>query len=558
MKIIVFGLGITGKAIVEFFLSCIEKFLPISEHFSKNLKITIIDDKVKSFEDANFDFSDNIMKKCYECVNFTQLVQFIDQNSNDNSSDIDEIDLHNVDYVFASPGIKLDHPFYKKIKDFNNSDTNFRGQIKITNDIEFFIDIVKNNNLGVHNVTLVGVTGSNGKSTTVSLIKHIMAEKWHACGNIGISPLKCVANELNSLDGNVLEGKNSINQNNYVIEISSAQLINIRNCSELDFSVLLNITPNHFEVHGNMEEYIKQKSKICSAKKCIISLDNSNTAKIYQDFKDKYNFIPISIEKILEDGFSLVNGVIYNNHQEMFNINDITIAHIPLHNILVAIIIAIHNSIEIDVIKNRLSSFTTLNHRLEKVLEIKLNRSKLTCNDENSSNLFVEFINDSKSTTIDASNFALKYLKSVNDMNPTIGSEIFWIVGGGDAKNQDFTRFQEILHIPSKIFVIGQAKNRIFDAIKEDFNQNIFVLDHMDNVLEYIKCYLIDYEKSNDAKDEIDLKDIKDQSDRRNCLRDVKVLLSPACESFDQYKNFNHRGDYFKEKVQEIFSKYKK
>ena len=319
----------------------------------------------------------------------------------------------------------------------------------------------------------IGVTGTNGKSTTVSLIHHILKKNnKNSClgGNIGIPVL-----ELDS------------GADIYALELSSYQL---DLCTEIkfDIGVLLNITPDHLDRHGNMENYTSAKKKIFGHIS-VIGLDNKINKKLYEE--DKRRKIGFSTKDVLQKGFSLIDNKIFEDGTIISNLDHNNI--IP-ENLIAAYtvcsLLGIHNNNIIDSIK----TFKSLPHRMEFVGKI----SNMT------------FINDSKATNAVSTQQALSKYKN-----------IYWIVGGrpkkGGINNLDFTNVK-------KAFLIGESEDEF--AI-------------------YLAKYHVEYTKLQTLENA--LKEACEEASSNK--GEFAILFSPACSSFDQWKNFEERGEAFKNAV---------
>jgi UDP-N-acetylmuramoylalanine--D-glutamate ligase len=317
---------------------------------------------------------------------------------------------------------------------------------------------------------VVGITGTNGKSTTVSLIGHILelaGRRVAVGGNIGIPVL--------ALD---------INKEIYVIEISSAQLELIDKI-KVDIAVLLNITPDHIDRHKNIENYIEAKSKLIrNSRFAVIGCDNEITAKIFNRFTG--NKIPIS-------GQSFVNHAIFNT------INNATINLIAnSENIAAAYAVSKFFNIDDNIFINGVISFTGLKHRNEILGKVHN----------------VLFVNDSKATNADSSEKAiLSY------------DNIYWIVGG-KSKAKGIEPLHRYFSQIKKAFLIG--------ASSEDFANTLR------GKVDFVKC--------DNLENAFNLA----VHEAFKSIEEITILLSPACASFDQWKNFEERGEAFCRMFQDL------
>ncbi|MDE3059859.1 MAG: UDP-N-acetylmuramoyl-L-alanine--D-glutamate ligase, partial [Pseudomonadota bacterium] len=338
---------------------------------------------------------------------------------------------------------------------------------------------------------LVAITGTNGKSTTTTLIGHILKSaglKVEVGGNLGTPALS-----LAPLD------KNGI----YVLELSSYQLDLVKT-TRFNVAVLLNVTPDHLDRHGDMQGYIAAKMHIFERQShedvAIIAADDEYTRDIAEKLKakdDKRRVWKTSAATKAEHGISVINGILYDSelhYNQTFDLR--TISTLPgrhnWQNAALAYAAAKEVGIAPDRIYQAMQTFPGLRHRLQLVDTINGAR----------------FINDSKATNADATSNALAPYEN-----------IYWILGGkpkagGIATLEIF--FPRIAHA----FLIGEAT--------EEFAKTL------EGKVPYTRCGTLDVAVKNSAEMAFRAK-----------RKDAVVLLSPACASFDQFKSFEHRGDVF-------------
>ncbi|PCJ98525.1 MAG: UDP-N-acetylmuramoyl-L-alanine--D-glutamate ligase [Zetaproteobacteria bacterium] len=391
------------------------------------------------------------------------------------------------DYAFLilSPGIPLTHP--------KPHDVVLRAQeadIEIICDIELFYRIFPDRKT-------VGVTGTNGKSTTTTLIHHIL----HECGktvqlggNIGTPVL-----ELDVSDENAWT----------VLEISSFQM-DLCPSFRPDISVVLNLTPDHIDRHGDMEHYMEVKERIVELSKssthnvAVICNDDVHTQRIYDRAKELSlrTVTEISTLKPLSDGVYVEGEYLYDHlEEEVVKIGDLS--SIPslrgIHNYQnAACAYAVLRKIGVGStdIWAAMNTFPGLNHRQYLVRTIN----------------GVSYVNDSKSTNAAAAAVALGCWQNV-----------YWIVGGRQKKT-GLDGLEEFFPCLKHTFLIGEAT--------EDF------ADWFDKYgLDYTRCFNL--EKAVAEAHEMA------QENRGQPGGAGVVLLSPACASFDQFKSFEDRGDKF-------------
>ena len=380
--------------------------------------------------------------------------------------------------IIKSPGISEESELILKIKS---------KKIPIVSEIEFAFRFTSS--------IIISVTGSNGKTTTSSLIYHILKKSGL---NVGLA-----GNIGNSFSFLIAE-----NEFDYVVlELSSFQLDNINHFNSF-ISVLTNISPDHLERYDyNFENYVDSKFKIVSNHtKENYFVFNSDDKKINSELKTrKINSTKISFST--SDNESL-NKACIKNQAINININNnnlmIPIENLSLqgnHNIqnsMAAATVAKILNISDNNIRESLGNFKSIEHRLEHVLTIQK----------------VKYVNDSKATNVNAVYYALDSMKS----------STVWIVGGVDKGNN----YEELLPLVREkvkaIICIGIDNSKIIQSFSP-FVEKI------------IEC-----SKMSDAvKNAYRMADPKDT-----------VLLSPACSSFDLYKNFEDRGTQFKNAVRKL------
>lgn len=395
----------------------------------------------------------------------------------------DKYNWNEIDQLVLSAGIPLTHPEPHYAAKLAN-----KAGCKIVCDIELLYNQVPE-------AKYIGITGTNGKSTTTSLIGHIVNSAGidsQTGGNLGISGL-----DFKQLDGNGI----------YVIEMSSYQL-DLIDKTHFNTTILLNITPDHLDRHGDMAGYIKAKSHIYKNQNKndfnIIGIDCDNARSVFEKLQGNSpaKLIPISTYKKVAGGVAVIDGVIYN---------DIDGAQKELHlgflkrlagvhnaqNIAAAYAAAYVNNIADDIIINAIKTFSGLPHRMQYITEYK----------------GVTFINDSKATNAEA---AAKALASYDN--------IYWIAGGLSKEggiNSLGGFFSKIKHA----YLIGKAQ--------DEFAQTL------DGKVKYSKC--------NDLSEAF-----KQSADDAVKSGKGVVLLSPACASWDQWPNFEVRGEAFCKMVEEM------
>lgn len=386
-----------------------------------------------------------------------------------------EVDLSKVDLIIKSPGIPPSAKILLKAKNLN---------IEIINDIELGYRLSNTENI-------IGITGTNGKTTTTTLIGEILKNadlNPHIAGNIGKGFLE-----------EVLVSKR---EDYFVLELSSFQLEHT-NSFKPKLALMLNISPDHLDWHENFRNYIKAKKKIFKNQNKEDYLILNYDDEILREFKDeaKGNIIWFSINNSLDRGIYLKNeNIVYNNgvrEEEIFNSKDLKIiGKHNLENVLGAISVSLVLDIDIEIIKDTLKKFKGVEHRLEFVDEID----------------GIKFFNDSKGTNPNAS---IKAIEAID------GDVI--LIAGGYEKNSDFYDF--ILSLKEKVkhlILLGDTKYRIRDIAYEYDYKDVDLVNTMKEAVNL--SYSLGKEKDT-------------------------ILLSPACASWDMYKNFEERGKEFKRLV---------
>jgi UDP-N-acetylmuramoylalanine--D-glutamate ligase len=341
----------------------------------------------------------------------------------------------------------------------------------------------------VHN-KMIGITGTNGKSTTTALTHHSMAQ-FRPCamgGNIGTPVLT-----LPDLSAD----------QPYILELSSYQLERVPHL-QLDVGVLLNITPDHLDRHGSMAGYVEAKKKIFERLKpqglAILGVDTPDTKKLQSQFKD-LNLLCLSTQNILPHGVSVVEGLLRDQRDGQLVFEADLTPHPVLkgqHNFenMAACYAILRYGFDIkdQDILSAMMSFTGLAHRQYHVGSIGS----------------VDFINDSKATNAEA---AAKALASYHP--------IFWIAGG-QAKDGGLSGLERFKDRVIKTYLIGEAQQ----SFATWCDQNGW-----------------DYTLSGDLERAM----IQALSDASAYMRPSVVLLSPACASWDQFRSFEHRGQVFED-----------
>lgn len=383
----------------------------------------------------------------------------------------------NADVVMKSPGIPDKAPIVKKLVE--------KG-IPVISEIEFAAPFTT--------ATTIGITGSNGKTTTTMLTYHLLKE---AGLNVGLG-----GNIGKSFAWQVAEADFDY----YVLELSSFQLDGIIHYKP-HIAIITNISPDHLDRYDyKYENYIESKFRITKNQTnedyLIYDADDEAINNWFQNNKVNAQLVPFSITKNLEKGAFLKNNTMeININEEEFAMETTQIALEGKHNLknaMAATSVANILRIRKQTIRESLSNFQGVEHRLEKVLKIQN----------------VQYINDSKATNVNATFFALDSMTS-----PTV-----WIVGGVD-KGNDYSELMALVHEKVKaIICLGVENKKIIDA----FGNVVDLMVEVDNM----------HDAVNTARH------IAEKGDA--------VLLSPACASFDLFENYEDRGNQFKREVRNL------
>ena len=343
--------------------------------------------------------------------------------------------------------------------------------------------------------SFIGITGTNGKSTTTALTAHIFKHAGRPTavgGNLGTPAL-----DLKALGG----------LGTYVIELSSYQLELVPSLA-LETAIFLNITPDHLERHGNMDDYVAAKKNIFANQRhpraAIIGIDDAYSASVRDQLvrAGLHTVIPISGKHAIAGGVYVENGVLIDATDRRPNtIADLrTIATLPgehnWQNGAAAAAAALSQGIPGPVIAAALKSFTGLSHRQELVATVN----------------GVQFVNDSKATNADAAEKALRCYQN-----------IYWIAGGV-AKEGGIASLAPLFPRIRYAFLIGESADDFADKLEGKVAYDL-------------------YEDLETAIEDAGRRALAEK------LPGAVVLLSPACASFDMFKNFEERGDRFRSEV---------
>jgi|SRR6056297_1263297 len=343
------------------------------------------------------------------------------------------------------------------------------------------------------NAYKICITGSNGKTTTTSLIYHILK---NAGLNVGMA-----GNVGQSWAWQVAEN----DYDYYVIELSSFQLDGM--CDfKAEIAILMNITPDHLDRYNSMQDYVNSKFRITQNQTTkdyfIYCADDEITQEEIEKRHIAAQKIPFSIkEKFAKGAFIEDNNIKINylNNQFTMSIHNLALkGQHNTYNSMAAGISAQVLKIRKEIIRESLSNFHGVEHRLEFVLKVH----------------GIEFINDSKATNVNSTWYALE----------SVPDDVIWIVGGID-KGNDYSILEDLVRKKVKaIICLGVDNTKLHKA----FGRMVSTIIDTESASEAVKAayYL--------AK------------------KDDTVLLSPACASFDLFENYEDRGNKFKQAVREL------
>ncbi|MDD3739484.1 MAG: UDP-N-acetylmuramoyl-L-alanine--D-glutamate ligase [Lentimicrobiaceae bacterium] len=382
------------------------------------------------------------------------------------------------DIVIVSPGIPLTAPIIGKIKE---------SQIQLISEIEFASWFAEGK--------IIAITGSNGKTTTATLLHHILINRnidAELCGNVGNSFAKSVA-----------EGQHDY----WVVEVSSFQLDTIEKFKPY-IAILTNITPDHLDRYdGKFDNYVRSKFKIAQNQDCndylIYCNEDDATTNNISKMQIKSNLLSFGIQRFEGSNAYVQDNKInieINNTKFDMKIEELALqgSH-NVYNTMAASIASKMINVRNESLKTALATFENIPHRLEFVAKVS----------------GVTYINDSKATNVNSSWYALETM-------PNDG--VIWIVGGVD-KGNDYHKLKTLVDKKVKSIIALGVDN---DRIIEEFSplvKSIYSTSSMEQAV--LTAYQI-------------------------ATKGNTVLLSPACASFDLFENFEQRGDMFKKIVRAL------
>ena len=450
-KVAIIGLGVSNIPLLDYF-------------FQKKAKVTVFDERE----------IEKIPNELIQKLNNYEFKYVFGKNC------LKNLGSFNFNIILRSPSCL---PTRKELEDASSN-----GAL-VTSEIELLMEMAP--------CKIIGVTGSDGKTTTTSLINSILQKggyKTYLGGNIG-TPLFTELEEIKPQD--IL-----------VLELSSFQLMGMEISPNI--AVITNITPNHLNIHKDYEEYINAKKNIFKYQgeddTVILNYDNEITRNCKKEAKGKVIFF--SGKEKLDDGFIVDNKIIKECddriRKHVLDCREVILRGEHNYENIATAFAATKDLVDIDVAVEAVKEFKPVEHRLEFVREI---------ND-------VKWYNDSVSSS------PTRTIAGLNSFD----EEIVLIAGGYD-KNLDYTPIAKpIVDKVKTLILIGQTSDKIFEAVKEE-------LEKENKELNIYMC--------NSLKETVELA-------RKSAKPGQIVLFSPASASFDMFKNFADRGEQFKELVNEI------
>jgi len=386
-------------------------------------------------------------------------------------------DMSQFDMLVLSPGVSPELEFIQKGAECG---------AEITGEMEIAYRVSKGN--------FIAITGTNGKTTTTTLVGEIFkaaGRKTHVVGNIG--------------NAAIAEASKADEQDWLITEVSSFQLETTKYFKP-QVSAILNLTPDHLNRHHTMEAYGAAKAKVFAnqteANYLVINYDDKDCYALAKDCKAR--LVPFSRHEELDFGAFVKDGkaVIKDDERtvEICSLDDVRIIGTHnVENILAASAISYFAGIDHKVIGQAILAFTGVEHRIEYLGEVD----------------GIKYYNDSKGTNVDAAITAIKAIK-----------ENIILIAGGDGKGQDFDPFiKEFRGAVKKMILLGRDGKIIAEAAENNgFKDYIFCADMPECVKKAAE--------------------IAETGDT--------VLLSPACASWDMYEDFEQRGNHFKACVEAL------
>ena len=398
-----------------------------------------------------------------------------------------------LEVLVLSPGIPLTHPEPHEVVTQAKA-----AGVPVVGDVELFARVLK---MSEKDVRIIAITGTNGKSTTTALIAHLFERtgtKPQVGGNIGKPVLELDPPESGST---------------YVLEISSYQA-DLTESLRPDVVIFLNLTPDHLDRHGDMIGYMKAKRRLVDMLapdgKVIVGANSRPTQELCTELTLEHReaLIPVAADRVLGNGVFVIDGMLFDgmlpNAEEVANLTDVTSlqGRHNWENAAAAYACLHHFGVERSRFPAIFESFVGLPHRLEPVAAIGK----------------VRYVNDSKATNVEAAARALSAF-----------DEVYWIAGGR-GKDEDLSTLLDHTKNVRRAYLIGEASSDLANALKGK----------------------VDCIEAETLERAIALAS-KEASVSKGAA--PVVLLSPACASFDQFSNFEARGEAFRTLTEELVGK---
>ncbi|HAQ34654.1 MAG: UDP-N-acetylmuramoyl-L-alanine--D-glutamate ligase [Maricaulis sp.] len=408
--------------------------------------------------------------------------------------DLGRRDWGDIAALALSPGVPLTHPSPHRMVEFART-----VGAEVIGDMELFARTI-NTLPEAERPSVVGITGTNGKSTTTALVGHILKKAGrdvHVGGNIGDAVLGLPAPRPGAV---------------YVLELSSYQL-DLTHSLTCDVAILLNLSPDHLDRHGDMDGYLKAKKRIfanqAASHTAIIGVDDDYTRGVCTALMSAgpMKVVPVSSGRALSRGVYALGGKVHDATQGHAELGADLSASPALpgrhngQNAAAAFAAARALGVNARTIAQAMKSFPGLPHRAERVGQKD----------------GIVIVNDSKATNADSTAQALGCYQT-----------IYWIAGG-QAKAGGIEPLRPYFPRIAKAYLIGEAQDAFARTLGKD----------------------VAYDKAGTLENALDLA-LRDAAEggRDNPV----ILLSPACASFDQFKSYEHRGDVFRALVQNRLS----
>ena len=385
----------------------------------------------------------------------------------------DDILDSSFDYLIKNPGVPIDHKYVLKARELG---------VEVINELEMAYRLLP------EGVKIIAITGTNGKTTTTTLTYEIMkrayGEKVFLAGNIGY-PLCSILNDVKA--GDII-----------VLEVSCQQLENMTEFNP-NVALMTNLSPAHIDFLKSYENYKRVKAKLfqnhTSDNVAVLNIENEDVLEETKDIKSAVKYF--SSKKEINGGYLKDNDIYYYG-EKVISRDDIFIA--GMHNVencISAIMLVKEFGVSNDIIKDVISNFRGVEHRLEYVDTVLERR----------------FYNDTEATNIKCTQIALS----------SFDKPIILILGGLE-RGQDFNELTSFMNNVKSIIGIGQCRNRVLEY-GNSLNIPTYIYEHLTDGFD--KCFEV------------------------SVPGDI-ILLSPASASWDQYKECEVRGAEFKKKVEEL------